>query len=43
MDAKTMYLVVVLAAIASFCSVRWIYYYILIVAKDKNVLLCFLV
>ena len=31
-----MYLVVVLAAIASFCSVRWIYYYILIVAKDKN-------
>ena len=36
MDANTMYLIVLLAAIASFCSVRWIYYYILIVAKDKN-------
>ena len=36
MDANTMYLIVLLAAIASYCSVRWIYYYILIVAKDKN-------
>ncbi|MBP5327008.1 MAG: undecaprenyl/decaprenyl-phosphate alpha-N-acetylglucosaminyl 1-phosphate transferase [Bacteroidales bacterium] len=36
MDARTLLLIVINAAVASFCTVRWVYFYLLIIAKQKN-------